>query len=447
VVIPRLKPDVNYDRLAALVAGPRPGAAARASYEEALRAHFGAARVYALSSGRGALLVALRALGVGFRDEVALPALTCAAVADAVLALGGVPHLVDVSPRHFGMAIHSLRRVLAGGRTRAVVVAPLFGICPPQLEMEATLAASGVPWVEDIAQGFGGRRAGRPVGAAAPLAVLSTNFDKPFTTGRGGALVVNDASYVDAVDALVAGLPEQGDAEAVMVLKGLVIADRLFDAATYEPFLSYDVGYRYAAAEGDAYDWDGLLGAEGDVAAGHARRAADRLMAEPARGWGRRLARWFFPRSAVPPLEPGSRLSPLLAAVGEAHLGAVAAAGERRRRLAARLDEAWADHALLRGPAWAEPGDEPWPIRYPAFVRDADRRPALIVRLRDAGVEAGPFVYPRPLSGQFPYYKLARHAGRYLRGAWRAAAALLNLPLHAAVTDADVARMAEVING
>jgi dTDP-4-amino-4,6-dideoxygalactose transaminase len=448
LVIPRLKPAVNYAALAELLAADRRArAAAAAEYEETLRAHFGAARAYALSSGRAALALALRAFGLGPGDDVAVPAFTCFAVADAVLSLGAIPHLVDVSPRHFGLEARSLRRVLARGRTRAVVTAPLFGIVPPEEETETLIAEGGLPWVEDIAQAFGSRRRGRPVGAAAPLAVLSTNFDKPYTTGRGGALVVNDAGLAAETDRLVGRLPAQGEAEAELILKGLVISDYIFDERVYEPFASMELGYRYAEAEGDAYDLRELVERGAEVAARHALAARERLMPERRAPLGRRLLRWFYPRSAVPSVGEVSRLAPLLAAVGARQLKAAAAEGERRRRLARTLDDMLAEDKGLRAPVWGGPGDEPWPIRYPAFVRDPERRPEVVARLAAAGYEAGPFIYPRPLCGQFPYYKLSRITGRYLRGAWRAAAAVVNLPLHAGINEEDARRMAEAMRG
>ena len=418
-----------------------------AAYEEALRAYFGAAAVYPLSSGRDAIMLALRALGIGRGDDVAIPAFTCPAVADAVLSLGGIPHLVDISPRHFGLEPRSLRRVLARGRTRAAVTAPLFGAVPPQGEVQELLAERGLPWVEDVAQAFGSSRAGRPAGSTAPLAVISTNFDKPFTTGRGGVLVVNDAALVPAVEELVASLPAQTRAEAETALKGLVISDYLFDAESYEPFVSVDLGYLYAATEGDAYDLANLVAEGAAVAARHAATAKERLMPAHKPPLARRLARWFFPSSAVPLLAPGKRLAPLLAALGARHLAAARADGERRRKLAAGFDDAFAGSTSYRAPNWGVAGDEPWPIRYPLFLRDWARRPEVIARLAAAGYEAGPFIYPRPLSGMFPYYKLSRTTGRYLRGAWRAAAAVVNLPLHAGVGEDDVRTMAEAVRG
>jgi dTDP-4-amino-4,6-dideoxygalactose transaminase len=140
--VPRLKPIVDYVALGELLAADESRlAAAAAAYEETLRTYFGAARVYALSSGRAAIALGLGALGIGRGDDVAIPAFTCPAVADAVLSLGAIPHLVDVSPRHFGLEARSLRRVLARGRTRAAVVAPLFGAVPPQEEIESLLGA------------------------------------------------------------------------------------------------------------------------------------------------------------------------------------------------------------------------------------------------------------------------------------------------------------------
>lgn len=421
------------------------GAAAREEYEEALRARLGAARVFAVSSGRAALVLALRLLGVGPRDDVALPALTCPAVADAVLALGAITHFVDISPRHYGLASHSLRRVLARRRTKAVIAAPLFGIVPPEEEVAAFIAAAGIPWVEDAAQSFGSYYGARPAGGRAPVAALSTNFDKPFTTGRGGALVVNDPGLAGAAERLVGALPDQDTRRAEIILKGLIIGWMMFDPRRYEPFISVDLPFLYAAEEGDAYDLGGLLGQEGEVAATRARAAAARVMPTTKPPWGRRLWRWFFPRSAVPRVGEMARLAPVLCAVGSAHLAALDADGARRRRLAAILDEAFAAEWPGRPPKWGGEGDTPWPVRYPLFLQDADKRPAVVAALAAAGYEAGPFIYPRPLSGEFPYYKLGRYTGRFLRGAWRAATSLLNLPLHAGVSEEDCRRMAETI--
>jgi hypothetical protein len=209
--------------------------------------------------------------------------------------------------------------------------------------------------------------------------------------------VVNDAGLAERVDELVDALPTQTRSEAELILKGLIISDYLFEAESYQPFVSVDLGYLYAATEGDAYDLRGLLERGAAVAARHALAAAEKLMPERKAPFRKRLFRWFFPSSAVPPLGESKRLAPLLAALGSRHLGFVDAEGDRRRRLARAWDEIFAEWQMVRGPVWGRAEDEPWPIRYPAFVRSWEKRPEIIRRLAAAGYEAGPFIYPRPL--------------------------------------------------
>jgi dTDP-4-amino-4,6-dideoxygalactose transaminase len=91
--------------------------------------------------------------------------------------------------------------------------------------------------------------------------------------------------------------------------------------------------------------------------------------------------------------------------------------------------------------------DRSWPLHYPLLLGDTVSRSKTIRRCRAAGFEVGPFYYPRPLSGMFPYYKLCRHTAKYLRGAWRVASSLLNLPLHEKIGDTQASRLARALKG
>ncbi|MCP4231703.1 MAG: hypothetical protein GY771_16355, partial [bacterium] len=83
----------------------------------------------------------------------------------------------------------------------------------------------------------------------------------------------------------------------------------------------------------------------------------------------------------------------------------------------------------------------------PLLLGDTVSRSGAIRRCRDAGFEVGPFYYPRPLSGMFPYYKLCRHTAKYLRGAWRVASSLLNLPLHREIGNIQAERLTRALKG
>ena len=64
--------------------------------ETAINSYFGSKYAQLVSSGTAALTTALSALGVGYGDEVIMPAFTFVASFEAVLSVGAVPVMVDV---------------------------------------------------------------------------------------------------------------------------------------------------------------------------------------------------------------------------------------------------------------------------------------------------------------------------------------------------------------
>jgi dTDP-4-amino-4,6-dideoxygalactose transaminase len=446
----RIKPLLDREGIAALAGLPSEKLIKKAEgYRRRLCELTGAVKAYPTTSGRGALVLALMSLGVGPGDEVVIPALTCTGVADAVLSLGAVPHLCDVSPRTLSLRPAGLRRILARKKTRAVVDSPLLGTVPQMEETADVCSVTGVPLIADVAQSVGCRRMDRTLAAYGQMAVVSTNVDKPFTTGRGGVLLVMDRNLTGAVDSYYLPCGTQRSAEEVKILKGLAISDRLFSRENYEPFISIELGFAYAAAEGDAYDLaDLLVGAAGDRAALKARASADKLMpVESLSFWGR-LRRRFNPSSAVPDVAPSEKLGPLLSSVGGLHVERLVEEGERRRQLAEIIDRELTGFPAVEAAYWGlDENDSAWPLRYPVLLNDYSEKVNVVKRCSEAGYEAGGFVYPRPLSGQFPYFKLSRYAGRHLRGAWRTAAGMVNLPLHSEITPDGARKVARAIKG
>ena len=67
-------------------------------FEEAFAAYQGATHGILMSNGTITMEVALKALGIGWGDEVIIPALTFAATAYAPIAAGALPVIVDVTP-------------------------------------------------------------------------------------------------------------------------------------------------------------------------------------------------------------------------------------------------------------------------------------------------------------------------------------------------------------
>jgi dTDP-4-amino-4,6-dideoxygalactose transaminase len=158
------------------------------AFEAEFAAYLGVPRCVGVANGTDALEIALRALGVGPGDVVALPANTFVATAFAVMRSGAVPRLVDVDP---ATLLIDPSRLDARG-CKAVVPVHLYGQMAP---MAAVLDAAGdVPVLEDAAQSQGAKQDGRSMGTWGAAAATSFYPGKNLGAyGDGGAVVSTDA--------------------------------------------------------------------------------------------------------------------------------------------------------------------------------------------------------------------------------------------------------------
>jgi hypothetical protein len=158
--------------------------------------------------GRGttALWLALRAIlrrdGPG---EVIIPDIVCATALEGVLLAGFIPVFADVLPGRFTLSASSVSQLVTP-RTRAVIVVHLFGHVA---EMDLIRqAAPGIPIIEDAVQGIAGSFKDKPVGSLGDASFISFDQNK-MIGGRGGALLWDDDSLVDGIEADVHRLPDR----------------------------------------------------------------------------------------------------------------------------------------------------------------------------------------------------------------------------------------------
>ncbi len=148
----------------------------------------GGAHVAGVSSGAGALQLALVGLGVRPGDEVILPAFTAVPTASAVVAAGAVPVLADVDPRTAAVTTGSVERVRSA-RTRAVVLVHLYG-------RRAEPVLTDLPVIDDAAQAFG-----TVIPSASSAAVVWSFYPTKNLggLGDGGAVASRDADLAERV--------------------------------------------------------------------------------------------------------------------------------------------------------------------------------------------------------------------------------------------------------
>jgi dTDP-4-amino-4,6-dideoxygalactose transaminase len=173
-----------------------------AAFEKEVATHLGAAHAVGCASGTDALVLALRALGVGPGDEVIVPAYTFAATAGAVVLAGATPVFADVEADTFALDPLSVRELL-GPRTRAVVVVHLFGQCARLGPLRDLCAQAGLFLIEDAAQAFGARWQGAAAGTLGEAAAFSFHPTKNLPApGDGGMVTTMNADVAQRLGTL-----------------------------------------------------------------------------------------------------------------------------------------------------------------------------------------------------------------------------------------------------
>ncbi len=178
-----------------------------ARFEKTLARMVGASHAVGVASGTDALVLALRALGVGEGDAVLTPALTFVASVEAIVAVGARPLFVDVDasltidPACVDARIERATR--EGVRMRAILPVHLFGRCAAMEALVAIAKRHALVVVEDAAQAIGARCALGAAGSIGDAGAFSFFPSKNLGAwGDGGAVTTNDARVAERVRSL-----------------------------------------------------------------------------------------------------------------------------------------------------------------------------------------------------------------------------------------------------
>ncbi|MCB9506889.1 MAG: DegT/DnrJ/EryC1/StrS family aminotransferase [Myxococcales bacterium] len=152
----------------------------------------GAHAAVGCASGSDAILLALRALGVGPGDEVIVPAFSFTSTATYVDLTGARCVFVDVEPETLNISPTAIAAALTD-KTRAILAVHLFGRPADIPAIRCTLDAAGandVAIVEDAAQALGASLDGHAVGTLGDLATFSFFPTKNLGAFGDGGMVI-----------------------------------------------------------------------------------------------------------------------------------------------------------------------------------------------------------------------------------------------------------------
>jgi dTDP-4-amino-4,6-dideoxygalactose transaminase len=169
---------------------PEPGPRA-AEFESAFAGYQGARHGILMMNGTVTMEVALKALGVGWGDEVIVPALTFVATAYAPIAAGAVPVVVDVEPTTWTIDLDRVEAAITS-RTRAVMPVHLGQQMVDMDRLMEIATKHGLAVVEDCAHAHGQMWSGRGAGCFGDFGSFSHQSSKILTSGEGGTLLTSD---------------------------------------------------------------------------------------------------------------------------------------------------------------------------------------------------------------------------------------------------------------
>lgn len=349
------------------------------AFEKKVADYVGAKYAVAVSNGTAALHVACLAAGIGEGDEVVTTPITFAASANCVLYCGGTPVFADIDPDAYNISPEELEKKITS-RTKAIIPVHYTG---QPCDMDAILKIAhkhNLLVVEDGAHALGAAYKGKKIGSIADMTCFSFHPVKPVTTGEGGMIVTDN---------------EELYRRLVLYRSHGITRDK-------------DMMQQY----------EEQLQQSSDPAL---QEAADMLRGDVIDPGG-----WYYQQ-----LELGYnyRITDISCALGASQMDKLDRFLERRRQIAKKYDEAFADIPQIKTP-WQQEGCQSGWHLYMIQTMERSRR-EVFDGLRQAGI--GVNVHYIPVY-RHPYYQRNGYAGVHCLNAEAFYERAISLPIFPGLT-------------
>ena len=160
--------------------------------EESFSSFCGTRHGIGVGSGTDALVLSLRALGVGFGDEVITVSHTFVATSEAIVLVGARPVFVDIDPVTLTMDVSRVESAITP-LTKAIIPVHIYGH-PANMDPIMDIARRhGLKVIEDACQAHGATYRDQPAGSLADAACFSFYYSKNLGAyGEAGMIVTNN---------------------------------------------------------------------------------------------------------------------------------------------------------------------------------------------------------------------------------------------------------------
>jgi dTDP-4-amino-4,6-dideoxygalactose transaminase len=178
------------------------------AFETELAKFCGARHAVTCASGTDALMLALRARGIGPGDAVICPSFTFCATAEVAALVGATPVFVDVDAATFNIDANRIAGAIATAKSagltpKAVIPVDLFGLAADHTAVAAAAEKANLFILDDAAQAFGATFNNRRLGTFGHATATSFFPAKPLGCyGDGGSVLTDDTAFAQTIESL-----------------------------------------------------------------------------------------------------------------------------------------------------------------------------------------------------------------------------------------------------
>jgi dTDP-4-amino-4,6-dideoxygalactose transaminase len=168
-------------------------------FEREVAEYLGVKHAIAVNSGTDALVIGLKALGIGEGDEVITTPFSFFATAESISNVGAKPVFADIDPNSFNIDPEVIKTKITS-RTKAIMPVHLYGQPAAMDEIMNVANTHGLKVIEDCAQSFGARspfgRGEKQTGTIGDVGAYSFFPSKNLGAYGDGGLIVTDNDEV-----------------------------------------------------------------------------------------------------------------------------------------------------------------------------------------------------------------------------------------------------------
>ena len=219
-----------------------------AEFEKEFAEYIGVKHAISVGNGTDALVIALKAMGIGEGDEVITTPFTFFATAESISAVGATPVFVDVDKNTFNIDVTKVEEKITS-KTKAIMPVHIFGQSADMDEINKIAKKHNLLVIEDACQAIGGKYKGRNIGTLGDVACFSFFPTKNLGCAGDGGMIVTDN---DDLAVIIRALRTHGSGEngqkAFNLLNGVeedIMQAESGNDTVYNPlkYYNYLIGY------------------------------------------------------------------------------------------------------------------------------------------------------------------------------------------------------------